>query len=420
MTAGVDILRRLTLVAGVLVVGGCDDGAAHIPRAGIVDSAGVRLITYDLTDVSVPTHRIVAGHDLQIGETDGAPEYTFSRIADLALASDGSIIVSDGIAQEIRVYDAAGTHRRTIGEAGQGPGEFATTPTIAGLSDDTLFTFDSRSNRLTSYTLADGRLVEMLSLRSEAIGRPISLIRLRDGTYVSQSRWTAPSAAISLYDVRLDLDSIVVERFDAEGALLDTIRVMADRTQARTVRDGGGGMIRVQQAQTPYTARAVVRSDGVRAILGRSDAFALEMLRPDGATEAVLRILGAQHPATANDIRVHQEGILREDLGDQEIHPMVWRLNIEYLPERLPAFGGVVVSGNGDVWVSLTEYDLSAGLDWLVFSRTGELRGEVHTPPGLRVRQIRDDFIVGFVLDELDVPYVRRYPLVQNLGEGPS
>jgi hypothetical protein len=60
----------------------------------------------------------------------------------------------------------------------------------------------------------------------------------------------------------------------------------------------------------------------------------------------------------------------------------------------------------------LTEYDLSGGLDWLVFTRIGELRGKVHTPPELRLRHVHDDFVVGFVLDELDVPYVRRYPLL--------
>jgi hypothetical protein len=36
----------------------------------------------------------------------------------------------------------------------------------------------------------------------------------------------------------------------------------------------------------------------------------------------------------------------------------------------------------------------------------------VHTPPEQRLREVHDDFVVGFVLDELDVPHVRRYPLL--------
>lgn len=64
------------------------------------------------------------------------------------------------------------------------------------------------------------------------------------------------------------------------------------------------------------------------------------------------------------------------------------------------------------MWVSLTEFDWSEGLDWLVFSDTGELLGLVHTPPDFRLRVASDDFVLGFVLDDLDVPYVHGYPLV--------
>ena len=72
----------------------------------------------------------------------------------------------------------------------------------------------------------------------------------------------------------------------------------------------------------------------------------------------------------------------------------------------------IVVSDDGDIWVALTEYDRSGGYDWLVFTPSGELRGMVHTPPDLQLFEIRNDFIVGVVFDELDVPYVRRYPLL--------
>jgi hypothetical protein len=210
----------------------------------------------------------------------------------------------------------------------------------------------------------------------------------------------------------------VVARLDARGRLMDTIRVMPDRVMARTVQDGGGGSIRLLQADAPYSARAAVVADGVRPIVGHGSVFALRLLRPAGAVEAILRVHGVEHSATADEIRAHQEARLREQAGDREVDPMTRRLNLDFLPDRLPAFGSVVVSDTGDLWISLTEYDLSEGLDWLVFSASGELRGLVRTPPELRVRAIRDDLILGFVLDELDVPYVRRYPLLHAGDEG--
>ncbi len=96
---------------------------------------------------------------------------------------------------------------------------------------------------------------------------------------------------------------------------------------------------------------------------------------------------------------------------------MTRRLNIDFLPDRLPSFGNIVVAPQGDVWVSLPEYDLSEGLDWLVLDRTGVLRGAVQTPADFQMRAVGADYIVGFVLDEFDVPYVRRYPLAVSTDD---
>ena len=37
--------------------------------------------------------------------------------------------------------------------------------------------------------------------------------------------------------------------------------------------------------------------------------------------------------------------------------------------------------------------------------------GRVATPPGLEVHEIGEDYILGVELNDLDVPFVRRYPL---------
>ncbi len=411
------VLRGAAAACMVVATSGCA-GDASRPTAEIVDSAGTRIVTYDLSNVTVPTYRILSDHDLEIGEQDGAPEYTFSRIADLAVAKNGHIVVSDGVAQELRVYDASGEFRRTIGRRGDGPGEFATAPIIAGLAGDTIFAFDSRSNRVTSF-LTTGDLVAETTLRAGDSGRPQFVIRLDDGTYLSRSIWVDPGATEASYEMRLELDSIVIEHVEPAGTLMDTLRVIADRTRARSVEISAEGLFRTLAMATPYAARAVMGSDGLRLIVGHSDAFQLEWIGPSTEVETVLRVLGVQHLATAEEVRARQETAIREAVGDREIDPRVWRANIEYLPEQLPAFGDVVVGDLGDVWVALTEYDLSEGLDWLVFTSTGELRGTVHTPPEFRLREVRNDFIVGFVLDELDVPYVRRYQLAQVLDGRP-
>jgi hypothetical protein len=209
----------------------------------------------------------------------------------------------------------------------------------------------------------------------------------------------------------------VITKLDAAGVSPDTLRVMADRTRAREIQDRGGGRIGMIQADQLYTTRAVVASNGFGAVVGHSQVFELEIMRPDWSTETIVRVRGVENPATARDIKAHQEAVMREEIGDGEMHPIMRRLNIDFLPERMPSFGSVVVSEQGDVWVSLSEYDLSEGLDWLVFDAAGVLQGTVQTPADFNLRAVGADHIVGFVLDEFDVPYVRRYPLAVPVAD---
>jgi len=173
--------------------------------------------------------------------------------------------------------------------------------------------------------------------------------------------------------------------------------------------DAGGGRISVVQADAPFSPRAYLRSDGVRPVTGYSGIFELEL---GGASHSLLRVLGAANPATAEDIRLYQEARLREDFGDQEVDPRTRRLNLDFLPERLPAFAALEVDEDGAIWVASSVLGDSEGYDWLVFSKEGVLRGRVHTPPGMRVTTVRPGFVVGIVADDFDVPYVRRYRLL--------
>lgn len=406
--------------AVLAIMAGCSEDRPEGPSVAVSDSAGVRIVTHDLTDAPAPTFRLVGAHDLEIGQQAGAPEYAFSRITDLAVADDGTIIVSDGVARELRTYDPDGRYLRTLAGPGDGPGELAAPPTFAAIAGDTVFAFDGRSSRVTSFTLA-GRLASVGTFRSEEIGRPRAMIRLDDGSYLSRSSWVDPGSSQRLesYDIRLELDSLVVEHLGPDGALVDTLRVMPGRTRLRSIDVGADGMVRLRQATPPHALETHVTSDGERLVTGRTDAFQLEIVEIGTGAETRIRVLGADHPATAADIRAHQEAELREDLGEQEIPAESRALYLDHLPERLPAFGNVLVSRNGDLWVSRAALDASDGLDWLVFSLEGELRGTVHTPPDLDVRAVTDEYLVGFVLDDLDVPYVRRYPLrADAVGRG--
>jgi hypothetical protein len=61
--------------------------------------------------------------DLRIGEAEGAEEYMFTNIRDLAVDDDGNIYAADYEDVCIKVYDGSGVFLRRISQKGQGPGE---------------------------------------------------------------------------------------------------------------------------------------------------------------------------------------------------------------------------------------------------------------------------------------------------------
>ena len=393
----------------VLTAAACAGEAADPLSPVVTDSAGISVVTYELAEVAVPVLASLGEHDLQLGVQNGALEYTFSRIPDLGVAPNGSLVVSDALAQEFRVYDPAGGFLGRIGQAGEGPGEFASAPLLAGISHDTVFALDTRSSRLTTFTL-DGAVLSTARLGGETLGRPVLMIRQEDGSFLAQSPWVPATPDRSVHDMRLELDSMVVERLDPSGVPLDTVLVLPDRTRARHSVEAGGGLIRTRAAAPPFATRAFLRSDGRGSVIGHNDSFELQLRGPEGQLQRMLRVLGVQNPMTGAEMRRRQEASLLERFGE-DVDPLLRRLNVEFIPDRLQAFQTILVAANGDIWVALTEFDGSDGYDWLVFDSRGELRGSVRTPPRLSVFEVHDDYVVGVFLDDLDVSYVRRYPL---------
>lgn len=403
--------RAVLLLLGAVACGG-DPGAA---RPAVADSAGVRVLTYELRRESLPTWRTVAPHDLEIGVQDGPVELAFSFIVDAEGGPDGTVLVSDAVSREIRTFHRDGSYRGRLGGAGEGPGEFSSPATVVGVAGDTVYAFDLRASRITSFTL-DGQVVGDRTVGAGTVGRPTSLLRRPDGTFIARSNWSNPQGGPPApHDLQLLRDSVVIRRLAPDGSLLDTLGILPDARVARRIEGAGNGLISVQEGQPAYSSELFVAAGGPVVAMGHSEALRFRILRGGVRPEVIVHVVGLEHPATAEEIREQQEERLREDLGDGPIDPMLWQFNIEFLPERLPGFAELLASPSGEVWVALSELDGAAeGYTWVVFSPEGEFLGAVQAPPGVRLLAVREDHLLGVVTDEFDVPFLRRYPLLEG------
>ena len=90
--------------------------------------------------------------ELSIGEAEGREEYMFSDIRSMAVDDAGRIYVLDWKEIHVKVLDQDGTYIRTIGEKGQGPGEFIMPFNVSIIRQNELVVDDFR-RRLAIFSL---------------------------------------------------------------------------------------------------------------------------------------------------------------------------------------------------------------------------------------------------------------------------
>jgi hypothetical protein len=134
---------RVEACAGLLLLaaGSSCDGTGAKDSHVVVDTvAGAERVRN-----SVDARLWSLGELTRIAAAEGPA--SFGRIASVVADDRGNVYVADQQASEIRVFDAKGTHLRTIGRRGQGPGEFDELYSLAWMGD-TLLALDPLNGRI--------------------------------------------------------------------------------------------------------------------------------------------------------------------------------------------------------------------------------------------------------------------------------
>lgn len=108
---------------------------------------------------------------LILGADDSAsPEYLFGAPRFVVTDSQGHIYVADEAVMNIRSYDAAGHYLRTIGQRGQGPGEFQSFTGMTINRQDEIITLDRGNARFTRFS-PEGKELDTHPSRMWAVSR---------------------------------------------------------------------------------------------------------------------------------------------------------------------------------------------------------------------------------------------------------
>lgn len=184
-----------------------------------------------------------------------------------------NIYISDMQDQSIKVFDRTGEFIRTIGQKGEGPGEFAFIGRMTFLPDGRLMVMDSRARRLNLFD--------------------------SDGTYLDSHNWTKglgrlhyatdSTCLLSVFefgggDNPLKGRKLFVKKFDFEGNEIQLIgEFRAEEMKIHSESRSGGGSIAVAIAP-PYSPHSIFAADRTRQHLYHcnNDEYMVEIFDKEG------------------------------------------------------------------------------------------------------------------------------------------
>lgn len=344
----------------------------------------------------------------RIGSLAG-DETALTTVGDLVVR-DGTVFILQPRDQTVRVFADTGTFLRTIGQEGEGPGEFLG-PSTLGFLGDTLWVGDSRLRRVTLFG-RDGTVLEAFPFPLPNMGEALSagFLGLTGGGGALVS--TSPAFRSELDGTSHPFPLLSVSRDEDIRDTLATRNLAHARGIMVTESQGTIQSIEVfAQTFSDHTLVDLASEGGRIAVVERPVAAS-----PDLATYRVSSVTASGD--TLFSVEVPYEpipvpGELVDSIVDRYAEGGRSRSRIRetlFFPDHYPPVSDVVAGEDGTVWVG-RERRPGAPRAWDILGPDGALLAHMETPGGFRLHQAREGEIWGVITDELDVPYVVRYPV---------
>ena len=394
-------MRRF--LTGFVCLAACADAGSDGPDVVVRDSAGVTIVEHPAPTETTPRWTIDSVATLEIGMLEGPPEYQFEWVAEAQRLDDGTILVADGGASELRFYDASGRHIRSAGRQGEGPGEFRGLGQVWLGAADSIVVYDYQLARASVFSPA-GEFARTYTLQQpEGVEFRVRPLILAGGRIVSSPGRSFGVGATA--GVTRDTSRLYVH--GPEGEVVDSLGRWP-MNESFVITDENSMMV----TRRAFARGLSLAAAGDRFYVGNSDRWQVEVHDTSGLRR-IIRMDVAPRPVDAAAIDSLRAD--RIDNGEPQ-----WRESTERMlaamsyPETMPVFGRMLVDAAGHLWVQdyAAEY-LERPIDWSVFDPDGRLIARVTVPVRFLITQIGEDWVLGVQRDEMDVQYVRVHRLAR-------
>jgi hypothetical protein len=355
---------------------------------------------------------------------EGGAAYQFTNPVGAARLADGTIAVLDRQSRELRFFDADGSHLRTTGGAGDGPGEFRAPVALHHLDGDTLLVFDTQQQRLHWFSPGGGFVrdasVSALGLDGRASGV------VPDGSggllFLSATQLGGPGGPPTSGRIRGDVRLIHLAAGQEAPRTLDTFP--GSESELR-IASSGGDITAIEIMNLPWMARllSAPATVGMWTADGVSSDVILRGAEPGSGSprSPVTRVVRFSDPPRPFDTAV-RDTIERAELdaaADDAARDAIRERHraLEY-PATVPPVADLFVDREGRLWIAPTVVPFRAlpgglGRDvrrWFVVEGDGLPVGWVEFPERGRPLWVSDEGMLRVRFDDLDVPYVEWWP----------
>jgi len=361
--------------------------------------SGIGFCVFATAAAAQPASWSISGQPaVRIGEVDGEAPYLFSRVGNAVLTADGLVAVANGGSNEIRLFDRRGSWMRSVGRAGQGPGEFRYLARVLKLPDGSLLGVDAFQSRVSVFTTAGAHVrTETMPVRAapEAI--------LGDGSYVMIAESGTPGQTGILEYVGHIL------RIQPGATQVDTLAAVAGG-QGYWMQAPNGSM---SQAELPFK-RVLSRAFFRNAIYtGNGQEYAIAIHDASSGSGVAVRRQEPARRVSAADIERYRQVALASVAENR-------RQNLERVlgqvpfPEVMPHFSSLLIDSEDCLWVQRYQPNFDDAVSWDVFDARGNPLMQLRGPAGLRATEIGADYILGVQTDEQGVEYVVLHNLTRR------
>jgi hypothetical protein len=406
-------MKRLFVAALVLpILSACGGGAGAGDWAGtVVDSAGIPLVQNPSEGIWSEGDAWTVEEVFRVGGMDAAEESHFSLVIGIDVDDEGRVYVADQQARHVQVFDSDGSYVLTIGQPGDGPGEFG--PALSGVFVDAGVV---RAPDLTN------QRVNLFTAQGEFTGT--APVMLSQGVPI---RWDETETG----EIVLQRRGIDIEGMEAlaEGDPITTLP--ADDGEARTLATvpkgqsfnvaGGRPTIRIFEAEPIWDL-----SGSGKLARGMNSEYRIEIWSPSELERIVIRHAEPVEVTESEERRIldlTRELMMSQGAPPQAVEPLLQQMQFA---DSYPLFAQLVLATDGTLWVQRirTSRDVPEGVEWSpqdlgshewdVFDSDGRYLGEVVLPLRFQVTREIDGVLWGIQRDEFDVQSVVGYRVVKN------